>query len=134
MSVSESLSSGKIAQAFSLRLRLARSAELALAGSLLRAEELLTPGGSLPETAEELDLLARIHVQQRRYAEAHKRWKEALRVSGGKSSYQDALDSLNAYVTVLQRRRRILLFAASIVILILTTVLAFILMGRVTHL
>ena len=81
MSVSETVSPGDIVRAFSLRLRLARSTELALAGSLLRAEELLTSGGNLPETAEELDLLARILVQQKRYAEAQKRWKDAFLVS-----------------------------------------------------
>ena len=127
MSVSETVSPGDIVRVFSLRLRLARSTELALAGSLLRAEELLTSGGNLPETAEELDLLARILVQQKRYAEAQKRWKDAFRVSGGQICYKDALDSLNGYVLALHRRKQILLLAVSIVSLILTTVLAYIL-------
>jgi hypothetical protein len=124
MSASGSLPTGEIIRAFSFRLRLARSAELALAGSLLRAEELITPNGGLPETAEELDLLARILVRQKRYAEAEKRWKDALRVSGGKNCYQDALDSLNAYVIALQHRKQIVFLSVSILSLILTMVWA----------
>lgn len=130
MSDLESVPTREIIRAFSLRLRLARSAELALAGSLLRAEELLTPGGSLPETARELDLLARILVRQKRYAEAQKRWKEALRFSGGERCYQDALDSLNGYVAALHRRKSILLFTTSTISLILAIILTFILMER----
>jgi len=92
---------------FSLKLRLARSAELALAGSLFRAEELLMSGGELPQTAEELDLLARILVRQKRYFEAQKRWNDALRVSNGESRYQNAIDSLNVYLETLKHKKQI---------------------------
>lgn len=97
----------RIIRDFSLKLRLARSAELALAGSLFRAEELLMYGGELPQTAEELDLLARILVRQQRYVEAQKRWNDALRASNGESRYQDALDSLNLYLKTLKHKKQI---------------------------
>ena len=110
---------------FALQLRLARSAEMALAGRLLEAEELLMPNGSLPQTAAELDLLAKILVKQKRYAEAQKRWNEALNISSGEKCYQDALDSLSFHITALQQRKSFLLLFASVLSLTLTIALAF---------
>jgi hypothetical protein len=115
----------RIIRNFSLKLRLARSAELALAGSLFRAEELLMPGGELPKTAEELDLLARILVRQKRYVEAQKRWNDALRVSNGESRYQDALDSLNCYLETLKHKKQIQGIVAIILIIFLLAGIGF---------
>jgi len=125
MSAREVVPARESVQTFSLKLRLARSAELALAGSLLRAEELLMPDGCLPGTAEELDLLARILVQQKRYAEAQKRWKEALDISGGKNCYQDALDLLGAYISNLQRKKKVLLIVGNILIFLAAWIVSF---------
>lgn len=115
----------RIIRDFSLKLRLARSAELALAGSLYRAEELLMSGGELPQTAEELDLLARILVRQKRYVEAQKRWNDALRVSNGESRYQDAIDSLNCYLKILKNKRQIQGIVAIILVIFLLISIGF---------
>jgi hypothetical protein len=119
MSALERTNSEEIVRVFSRRIRLARAAELASAGSLFRAEELLMPNGELPDSAEELDLLARILVRQKRYGEAQKRWNDAFRVSGGKSHYQDALNTLNYYLQALKWRRQILVPAVFVLILII---------------
>lgn len=124
MPASEILPAEEVVRIFSLRLRLARSAELALAGSFLRAEGLLMRMEKLPKTAEEFDLLARILVQQKRYFEAEKRWIDALRISDDKPCYQDAINSLNTYIDARRRsRKRIFLFLASTLILIFVVIL-----------
>jgi hypothetical protein len=106
----EDTSSEELVRVFCRRLRMARAAEIASVGVLYRAEELLMPEGNLPDTPEELDLLARILVRQKRYVEAKKRWNDALRASGGESYYEDALKSLNNYLRTLKWRRQILIF------------------------
>jgi hypothetical protein len=119
MSALEEITSEEIVRNFSLKLRLARAAELASVGSLFRAEELLMPKGNLPDTPEELDLLARILVRQKRYVEAKKRWGDALRASGGECYYKNALNSLDNYLKKSKRRKQILFVSFFILSLII---------------
>jgi len=109
----------EIVEEFSLKLKLARSAELALAGSLFKAEELLMSGNELPKSAGELDLLARILVRQKRYAEAKKRWNDALRVSPDETCYEKALIALEKHVMTLNYRRKLWISVISVVFLTL---------------
>ncbi len=109
----------ELTQTFSFHLRLARATELAQVGGFLHAEELLMRGLELPETQEELDLLARIYFHQKKYHEARARWLDALRVSSGKNKYQTCIDSLDQYIISLRRHNlRIGLIACVLFILL----------------
>jgi hypothetical protein len=125
MSCDEQMLSDAIIRDYSIRVRLARSAELASAENLLCAKEFLAPSGRQPERSEELDLLARLLVLDKRYAEARNRWKDALNVFGGISCYQDALSCSNAYVVSLQKRRQSVILLTNTFGLILAVLLAF---------
>lgn len=74
------------------QLTLARAAELARAGHYVEAEEVLSAGkdetGHGPKT---LDLLARIHAQQGRLAEAEKLWTRASLLDPANPAYALAL-------------------------------------------
>ncbi|HSI86335.1 MAG: hypothetical protein ACAI35_13130 [Candidatus Methylacidiphilales bacterium] len=131
MAPTKARSAEEIVRNYSLRLRLARSAELALAGSLLNAEDVLMPDGKIPETAEELDLLARILVRQERYAEAETRWKDALRISKDKDCYQEALNSLNSYVKSVQKNNKFVMLLSTAILVIVVTVLVYILIRQI---
>ncbi len=76
---------------------LARAAELASAGRLLEAQVLLCPNEALPKSADELDLLARIHVKQGRNDLAKSRWEEALKSETRGAEFEDCLKALDAY-------------------------------------
>ena len=125
MSCDEQMLSDAIIRDYSLRVRLARSAELALAENLLWAKEFLPPSGRQPERSQELDLLARLLVRDKRYAEARNRWKDVLNVFGRISCYQDALSCSNAYVVSLQKRRQSVILLTNTFGLILAVLLAF---------
>lgn len=99
----------KIAQVFDIRLRVARAAELALAGKLLQAESLLSPNGCLPSNSHELDMLARIHVRQGRLIDALKRWREASRLTNKRSFQAEIASLLNYADLTIQRKTRTLL-------------------------
>src|ERR1039458_10372687 len=60
------------------QIRLARATELAQSKRFLEAESLLSPNGELPASLGELDLLARVAVQQRRFARARRLWQMIL--------------------------------------------------------
>ena len=66
----------EVLQRFFEELRLARATELAQSGRWLEAEALLTNGRE-PESAKELDLLARIAAATRRYERAGIWWAAA---------------------------------------------------------
>jgi tetratricopeptide (TPR) repeat protein len=95
-------------QEFDARVRLARASELALLNHLHRAEELLCAGGVSKASAEELDLLARIHVRQGRYEDARKRWEQAIsRDESSRSKFEDCLRELEAFSAKQMKRRLI---------------------------
>src|ERR1039458_8662088 len=71
-------------------MRLARATDLARSRRYLEATALLTPQGRLPADAKELDLLARIAAQQRRFADAERLWNDASRVAPETTAYREA--------------------------------------------
>jgi hypothetical protein len=93
---------------FSRRLRVARAAELARAGRLLKAEAVLCPNGTAPKNFEELDLLARILVKQKRFPEAHRYWRRAFEKAKDKERVRRCIVVLEDYVDRHARRLRIL--------------------------
>lgn len=109
---------------FETKLRLARAAELGLAGRLLQAESVLSPNGSLPGTALELDMLARINVRQGRFSDALKRWREARLLSGKRSFDAEVCALLDYADSVNSSRMRMLIFGGCIWLAALLAVIA----------
>lgn len=88
----------RVVREFDERLRLARASELASCNRLLEAEALLCPKGVGAASAAELDLLARINVRQCRFAEARKRWEQAIaREESRRGEFEQCLRVLEAY-------------------------------------
>jgi hypothetical protein len=115
---------------FSRRLRVARAAELARAGRFLKAEAVLSPNGGVPKNCDELDLLARILVRQKRFAEAHRHWRRAFEKANDKERIRRCIVVLEDYVDRHARRLRLLWtlgFAFWVVLMVL--ILAYF-MGR----
>ncbi len=95
--------SRNLTKRFDERLRLARASELAAYGHLLAAETLLCPGSHLPTVAEELDLLARIHVHQGRFNEARRRWHDAVKTGVRADEYEECIKVLDDWLDYRQR-------------------------------
>jgi len=74
------------------QMRFARAAELARSRRYLEAEGLLSPNGRESSDPRELDLLARISAQQRRYERARHLWEAALQRSPGNPDYTRAIE------------------------------------------
>jgi hypothetical protein len=95
---------GDLTREFSRRLRVARAAELARTGRLVKAEALLCPTGTAPKNCEELDLLARILVRQRRFVEAHRLWRKAFERTQERERILGCVRALENYVESYNRR------------------------------
>jgi ferric-dicitrate binding protein FerR (iron transport regulator) len=89
------------------RIRLGFATELALAGAYLRAESWIVGRPGTPLSHSELDLLARVYVQQERYEEAEACWRRALDQSAGDGIYARALDALHEHRARLRVGKRI---------------------------
>jgi hypothetical protein len=76
------------------QVRFARAAELARTGNYLEAEAVLAPKGIMPESARELDLLARVVTLQNQFSRAEKIWDVASRKSPGNQDYIEYLECL----------------------------------------
>jgi len=110
---------GRIVERFEDRLQLARAVEMASCNRLLEAEALLCPGGMMPQSADGLDLMARIHVQQHRFDLARKRWEEALKLGERQVEFENCLKVLDDYAKQVFRRR-LLIWKITLVLLIAT--------------
>ena len=75
-------------------IRYARAADLARSKNYLEAEAMLAPMGIIPETARELDLLARIATLQKQFKRAEKLWEAALQKSPGNEVYSECLQGI----------------------------------------
>lgn len=93
----------RITKLYEARLRLARASELASLGYLFEAEAILCPGMHIPISAEELDLLARIHVKQGRFDLARRRWEDAVKTGNQRSEYEDCIMALDQWLDYRQR-------------------------------
>lgn len=82
---------------------MSRASELASWGHLLEAEALLCAGRDQPTSADELDLLARIHVKQGQYDSARRRWEAAVKIGGGCAEFEDCLRVLEDWLALRQR-------------------------------
>lgn len=74
------------------QLAVARATELARGGSYREAERILTAfDEDVNSTPEILDLLARIHAQEGRLAEAEKLWARACQIEPSNTAYHDGM-------------------------------------------
>lgn len=87
----------QLGKQFDERMKLARACELAQDGRLLEAEGILCQGKGLPQSVDELDLLARIHVRQGRYEDARRRWRDAAKLDGS-HSHDECIDVLDRWL------------------------------------
>ena len=116
---------------FSNKLRLARAVELAQAKRLLEAEALLCPDGRLPHASEELDILARINVQQGRFDDARRRWEEAIASADEHTGeFETCLRVLEGHAEQVRRRLRLIRIASFILLTLLAVGVA-VLIGKV---
>jgi len=76
-------------------LRFVQATELVRSGKYLEAEAMLSPKGQVPETARELDLLARINAHQERFEDAARYWQAALKKEPNNSNYKTCLEQLS---------------------------------------
>lgn len=76
------------------KIRLARATELAQSGRLLEAEAALALNGELPQSAGELDLLARIAARQGRFEDARRFWNKALQEQPTNEIFKQCLERL----------------------------------------
>lgn len=96
------------------QIRFARAAELARSRRYLEAEGLLSPNGRDSSDPKELDLLARISAQQRRYGRARRLWETALQQSPGNAAYERAIErtkDAERFQAMLQKAAMIVLVA-----------------------
>ena len=97
---------------------------MARAGQYLEAEGLLAPLGVLPDSAQELDLLARMAARQGRYEQARRLWLSALRTAPDNADYQSCLEALEQ-----MERRRMFSYRCLLAMLWATLLLSAALMG-----
>jgi len=93
----------RITTRFENHLRTSRASELASWGLLLEAEALLCPGKELPMSADELDLLARIHVKQGQYDLARRRWEDAAKIGNPRAEFEECLKVLENWLAFSHR-------------------------------
>ena len=93
----------RIVMLFDDRLRLSRASELAAWGRFLEAETLLCPGQHLPMSANDLDLLARIHVKQGQFDQAKRRWEDALKLGDRRAEFEECLKVLEDWLAFRKR-------------------------------
>lgn len=73
-------------------IRYAQATELTRTGRYLEAEALLAPKGRIPESARDLDLLARIATLQKQFDRAERFWESALQKAPGNLDYTKLLE------------------------------------------
>jgi hypothetical protein len=89
------------------RVRLCCANELAAVGAYLRAESLLVQPPGMRISPLELDLLARIYVQQERFSEARVCWEKAASAVPTNPEFPKALAALREHQERLRLRDRI---------------------------
>jgi hypothetical protein len=81
----------------------------------------------LPESADELDLLARIYVKQGRYSQARRRWKDALKVGGEHTKFKQCIEALDQW---LEYRQELLFWRIKLGLYLVAILLSFWLLFR----
>src|SRR3954469_25018456 len=77
-----------------VEIRLARATELAQSERFADAAAVLMESGALPDSARELDLLARIAARQAHFQEARQLWTKASQLDPQNQTYTQCLKSL----------------------------------------
>jgi len=95
---------------FDRKIQLARASELALSGRLLEAEALLISKEQLPDTWEELDLLARIRVREGKFTDALKLWSRGASMPARSARARACIAILQSYAAAKFRRDRQIFF------------------------
>lgn len=113
-----------VARGFDSRLRLARATELAHSNRFLEAVELLSPKGKLPSDPNELDILARIHLRQKDFNAARRRWLDASSANPDSPIYRQAIDALDSW---LEYRHKLTLWKLKLLLWFLVVSIAMIL-------
>jgi hypothetical protein len=72
--------------------------------------------GRRPDTARELDLLARIMAQQNRLREARHCWEAALQIAPNNETYRNGLKRIGQVERFIKLRRQIALFGGGVLI------------------
>jgi hypothetical protein len=93
----------RLVKCFEDRLRLSRASELASWGRLLEADALLCRGRYLPVSADELDLVARIHVKKGEFDLARRRWEDALKLGDRHTEFEECLKVLEDWLAFRKR-------------------------------
>jgi hypothetical protein len=131
VSIRRNLEIDTLVRQFDERLRLARAAELASGNRLVEAESLLCPEGVALASAVELDLLARINVKQYRFADARKRWEQAISRSPEKrAEFEQCLTALDTFSAKWLKRRTIERWAILSIVIFLLMVDAWLIARR----
>lgn len=112
------------------QIRMFIAAELAAVGAYLRAESLLSHPSGTPTSPSELDLLARIYVQQERFSEARACWQEAAATVPENLEFPKALAALSEYQERLRLRHRITMSVYAFMALIGLTAVLLLLLFR----
>jgi hypothetical protein len=120
----------ELTREFSRRLKVARAAELACAGRLLKAEALLCPTGTAPKNCEELDLLARILVRQKRFIEAHRVWRKAFERTQERERILGCIRALEDYFESYGRQKTLVWAVGFALWVILMTIVLVCFIGR----
>jgi hypothetical protein len=106
------------------QIRFARATELARSRRFLEAETLLVPDGQLPDGARELDLLARIAAQQRKFARARRCWQLARDKDPSNGAYESGLQAIARSEWVAEFWQRVAMTAFVVLSLVLLTWIA----------
>lgn len=121
----------RLVRQFDERLRLARAAELASCNRLLEAEALLCPEGVASASADELNVLARINVKQCRFADAKKRWEQAIsRSVDRRAEFEQCLKALDTYSAQWLKRRTIIWWVSLAVLTVWLIISVWVLVRR----
>lgn len=109
-------------------IRLARATELAQSERFAEAEAVLREGGYEPQTAGELDLLARMAAQQGNFDKARRLWNQAVQVEPENATFRLCLKSLTpgrqaGRMIAINESRLWNLFAVLVVILVMMTLI-----------
>jgi len=112
-------------QTFFAKQRLAHASELAQSGRYLEAEGVLTHNGRVPDSPEELDLLARIAGQRGHFDKAERYWTIAQGRGLNSAECQTAIQGIDQARKSQDLRKRVI--AISVVAAAIATIVALLL-------
>ncbi len=109
------------------QIRFSRAAELARSQRYLEAAALLAPGGRLPTSTTNLDMLARIAVGMEDFQTAEKCWQHAAQIEPENPIYREYLHELESVQRQARLRHNVILSLSLAILGALLTLLGFLL-------